>query len=398
MNNNYILRKKEELKFLNSYLNKPLHLSEIKNIEQVLKVKERIINKMRKESRVKFHHHLTNNNQVSFKNNFFNYSYTYERFNGFINVENFANEFYSILSNIETVTYFTNCGMTAIVSLLSSTCLSNDISIDLLYEETYFETIKYINIVNKNSKIKALYIDSIASDFVFNINEDKIKKYNYVIIDSTCYIAKEYSDMIKRIIKLNIPCILVRSITKLDMMGTEYSHMGCVSFVYTKKMMTEELQKIIDNCKHLIGVYGACLTPENFPPFLLDTKLKRLNEKRINVVQRNTELASKILKENGFEVELPNHREFCLIYMGRVNDTLDILKNKIIQFCKKEKKSVYHAVSFGFDYIAIDCYQNFSDNSIKFRICLNDIPMKDIKLIMNDFILFLKSDILNGVR
>ena len=49
-----------------------------------------------------------------------------------------------------------------------------------------------------------------------------------------------------------------------------------------------------------------------------------------------------------------------------------ILKNKIIKFCKKGKNSVYHAVSFGFDY-----YQNFLDNSIKFRIWLNDDFVSD---------------------
>lgn len=66
--------------------------------------------------------------------------------------------------------------MTAIASLLSSLCLSNNISVDLLYEETYFETMKYINIINKN---KAIYIDSIASDFDFKLNEELIKKYKY---------------------------------------------------------------------------------------------------------------------------------------------------------------------------------------------------------------------------
>ena len=48
--------------------------------------------------------------------------------------------------------------------------LSNNISIDLLYEEAYFETMKYINIINKNSSLKALYIYSIASDFDFKLN------------------------------------------------------------------------------------------------------------------------------------------------------------------------------------------------------------------------------------
>lgn len=73
---------------------------------------------------------------------------------------------------------------------------------------------------------------------------------------------------------------------------------------------------------------------------------------------------------------------------------MDTLKNKIVNFCNKEKWSIYHAVSFGFDYIAIDCYQNFLDNSIKFRICLNDDSIDNIKYIANEFINFINNDIL----
>lgn len=394
MNNDYFARKQQELNLLNSYLSKPFSISELCTVEQVLELKNKIVDGIRKQSRNIFYHHLTNNNQVSFKNEIFDYYYTYERFNGFIFIDKFANYFYNIPAKYESSSFFTNCGMTAITSLLSSMCLSNNISIDLLYEETYFETIKYINIVNKKGSQSALYIDSIASDFDFKLNEELIKKYNYIIIDSTCFIGKKYSSMIKNIINLNIPCILVRSITKLDMVGTEYSHMGSVSFIYNKNIINETFEKIINDCKHLIGVYGACLIPENFPPFLLDKRLMKLNEKRINTVQNNNELVYKILSSNGFDVVLPNHKEFCLVYIGKTDYDLDTLKNKIVNFCNKEKWSIYHAVSFGFDYIAIDCYQNFLDNSIKFRICLNDDSIDNIKYIANEFINFINNDIL----
>lgn len=38
---------------------------------------------------------------------------------------------------------------------------------------------KYINIINKNNSLKAIYIDSIASDFDFKLNEELIKKNKY---------------------------------------------------------------------------------------------------------------------------------------------------------------------------------------------------------------------------
>lgn len=48
MNNNYFLRKKQELELLNSYLKKPLNIKTINSVEQVLNLKNHIINNMKK--------------------------------------------------------------------------------------------------------------------------------------------------------------------------------------------------------------------------------------------------------------------------------------------------------------------------------------------------------------
>ncbi|MFR6124089.1 hypothetical protein [Faecalibacillus intestinalis] len=112
----------------------------------------------------------------------------------------------------------------------------SDVRIDLLYEETY-ETIKYLSIVNKEqAKYKALYIDTIASTFSFDISKELLCQYNYILIDTTCFLGDEFSKIISYIYEQNIPCILVRSHTKLDLVGTEYSHMGSVSFIKPKRM------------------------------------------------------------------------------------------------------------------------------------------------------------------
>lgn len=384
--NNYKLRKEKEFSILNSYAYKIENYS-FNNIVDIINSKNNLVRSIREKNRNEYDHNLTNNTQVSFHNKYFDYTYTYERFNGLIQVKNFASKFYKIEAKNNN-TYFTNSGMTAITSLLSTLCLLNNIRIEMLYDETYFETIKYINVVNKNSKKKALYIDTIASDFTFDIDDELINKYDYIIVDTTCYLPEMFSSYVNKIKK---PLIFVRSHTKIDLIGTEYSHIGSISFLNIEN--NEEYLKIEADCKHLIGVYGACLIPENYPTFMMDNKLSRLGKIRNNIIKENTNKFAYKLREIGVNIEVPNHQQFCMIYLGNINIKLDELKKKIIEFCNKNREyGIYHAVSFGFDYIAIDCYQNFIDNTYKIRVSLGDMPDEIIDNFAILFIEFLLSE------
>lgn len=392
--NNYLDTKKLEIEYLAGLSDYPLvNLDNIVSFKNLFEIKEEIVKSIRKKSVEKYYHPLTNQNQLCFETNFFKYSYTYERFNGFIEIDNFAKDFYKINRNLVNHTYFSNCGMSSIVSLLTSIISANNIAVDLLYEETYFETIKYINMIaDKSNIIKSLYIDSIASDF--NFNKINIDDYTCVIIDTTCFFGSEFSDFIEYILDNNKYCILVRSHTKLDLLSTEYSHIGSVSFVYPNKISDEQInlyKKIESDCKHLIGVYGACLPPEKFPEFMFDEGLIKLNKRKINKVRENNKLLVEILLNNNIFVVLPSHKQFCLIYLKSNDYNLNDLKSEIIKFCNLNSDNYYlrHAVSFGFDYIAIDCYQNFIDNTFKIRVCMNDMTKDDVIIFSNILLEFL---------
>lgn len=87
--------------------------------------------------------------------------------------------------------------------------------------------------------------------------------------------------------------------------------------------------------------------------------------------------------------------QFVIIYLGNLNIELVDLKRKIIEFCNKYRKyNIYHAVSFGFDYIAIDCYKNFLDGSYKIRISTSDLPEETIIFFKEQFVKFLNKKIL----
>ena len=390
--NNYITDKIKEINSLDNNIT-----IKTNDIFEILDIKERVVKELRDKNEKKYYHNLTNNNQISFKNNILSYDYTYERFNGFIEIDKFVNNFYKINKSYLTYNYFTNCGMSAIISLLTSIVLSNNCSIDLLYEETYFETIKYLMMINKiENNNKFLYIDSIASIFEFDIGKYDLSKYIGIIIDTTCFEGYEFKEMIESIIKSNKLCILVRSHTKIDILATEYSHLGSVSFIYPKEIKDSDKElfdKIKFDCRHLIGVYGACLPPNRFPEFMLDKDINLLNHKRLNKVKRNNEKLFKYLLNKNIDIELPNHKQFTLIYLGNLSCELDELKKKIIDFCNtfKNRIPIYHAVSFGFDYIAIDCYQNYIDKKYKIRICMSDYPDEINNIFYKELHSFLKN-------
>ena len=274
----YTADKNSELNILSNHCGKKQKFN-LKNSKDFLLNKAKLIKEMKFYNFDKYYHDLSNKSSFNIDEKILKYNYTYERFNGQVTVNNFIEEFYGYTGFLYKH-YFTNCGMSAITSLLTSLSCYNNVKVDLLYGETYFETIKLICNLIKDTKYtsKALYIDSIASDFSFDIASNILDMYDYIIIDTTCYLSNKYINLINRIVNnLNKPCILIRSHTKLDMASTEYSHLGSVTFLYNQSIYTDKLGKVIEDCRHIIGVIGACLPPEKFPQFMINKQFVELN-------------------------------------------------------------------------------------------------------------------------
>lgn len=377
----YINDKNKELNLLSLYCGNKIQ-NKYNNPHGCLMQKEMLVKQMKFQNFDKYYHDLSNKTSLNINDKNFSYKYTYERFNGHLVVNNFVEDFYGFKGYLYEH-FFSNCGMSAITSLLTSMICYNNIKIDLMYSETYFETIKLISNLTKNLvyQKRALYIDSIANDFNFDISEAIINQYDFIVIDTTCFLSYKFHEFINKIIqKYCKPCLLVRSHTKLDMGGTEYSHLGSVTFLFNEQIETKLLKKIIEDCKHIIGVIGACLPPEKFPQFMIDENFIVLNKKRVKRIESNTEYMASIFKENGIDLKVPNHKQFCLYNFSNPHLEIFEMKEKIVDFCKEYSKlGIYHAVSFGFDFIAIDGYENFNDKKFKIRISLCDFPISLIK-------------------
>ena len=395
--------KKNEIKYLekkyNINISKTFSLEEYSKIKRNLFVSE-LINKNLT---------VTNNhckpNIINYNNKKISYSYSYLRFDSNIVYSNFAKDFYNIRFNIKEKTFFTNCGMSAISALfLSLQKVIKNLEIVFLDRDIYFETYDFYNKyilmkdLNEESNIKIIYLDSICKNFNFKNYEEIILGKNKpfaIIFDTTCFDSKEIQSFINKLVSKNIFCIFVRSHTKLDMLATEVTSLGSLSFVIPTNIKLEKfkvIKEIISNFYYLLGKFGVLCTPDKFPEFIFDKDFKIINYHRISNLQKNNiNLYNEIKDLKTGSSILPTHKKFVLFITNNSissDEQRIIIENKIKRFVKNFD-SINSACSFGFDYVAIDSYYDINEENYVIRISMNDdyknkINLKLIKEFLND--------------
>ena len=244
------------------------------------------------------------------------------------------------------------------------------------------------------SSKKIVYIDSIAKKYNFE-NYKKIIKNSenifLIIIDTTCFLPQEFSELVSLILKKDILCILVRSHTKLDMFGAEISSMGSILYLIPDNSNFEIIKNIIKENYYLLGKFGTLCLPEKFPEFIFEKKFRLINDERIKRIENNNFHLYKFLKNNlkKGRIILPNHQKFVLYILE--NKKMSMNKNSLDNIIKefaKNKTEIFSACSFGFDYIALDSYYDINENGYVIRISMNDscnvTVFYDIEEFIND--------------
>ena len=335
---------------------------------------------------------ITNRNSTKtlniFNNTKFLYGYSYERYDSYINYPNFCSEFYKVkvTQKYKSKVFFTNSGMSAITSLLLAiNNILDKFSFVFPDKDIYFETYdfynKYINKYNDcNNEI--IYIDTISKNFDIEKYKMIIDKNNYifaVIIDTTCFVPEELNKLIKYVMKKNKLCILVRSHTKLDMMGSEISGLGSILYLIPNNLNEDyfnKIKKIMSESYYLLGKFGALCLPDKFPEFIFFDKFKIVNTERIKRIEKNNCSLYLYLKENlnKGKIILPNHKKFILYAIDNglfSEEQYNIIEKKIKDFVMNEE-DIFYACSFGFDYIALDVYYDINEKNYVMRISMND--------------------------
>ena len=382
--NDYKIRKQNEKDFLLQYANKNDYTDKMA-IVTAIKSKEIIRRDVR----------LTNLTDDIFKFGINSLEYSYLRFNNNYTIKNesYLTGYKNSKKIYEKTIYF-NSGMSAITALLESVFECGGTKI-IYSKDIYFETYKILQTKNKKmARKKIMYFDSIDPNFKLEYVKNISKFSNIIgcIIDTTCLTNNNMKEIIDKILDKNQFVFLVKSLTKLDMLGTEYSRMGVLTMLLPKninKYLATIYTKLFIGIKQKSINYNCCPSPFDFPPFWDSKDFFKLNNARISQITKNVNLMYQSIKNTNyanFKIIKPNHNLF-LLFLPKQNFS----RGELINICKnianslKIKYDMKYCGSFGFDFIAIDTYINISDNKETIRLSLNDYDSDLIQKFSTDF-------------
>lgn len=394
--------KKNEINYLKKKFN--ISFPPKVSLEQYIEIKRNELLSFQEKHRLNITNSDVEKDKTIFTNPKISFRYSYARFDSYINYSDFLTDFYYINNKkYKTKLFFTNSGMSAITSLLMALKqIYKDYQFLFPDKDVYFETYDFYNKYIKENTCgerKIVYIDTIAKLFdadkylnFLNVNNDIFA----IIIDTTCFMPSDLKKFISNILEKNIFCILIRSHTKLDMLGAELSSLGSLLYLIPNDIGDNEfeiIKKIIAESYYVLGKFGSLCLPENFPEIIFDKSFKKINEQRIKRIEKNNYSLFTYLKDsiNRGRVILPAHKKFVLYIIDNnisCNDQNEIIEKKIKKLVNNDCQ-LYSACSFGFDYIALDSYYDINEKNYVIRISMNDsirdeTILKKIKEFIND--------------
>ena len=394
--------KKNEINYLKKKFN--ISFPPKVSLEQYIEIKRNELLSFQEKHRLNITNSDVEEDKTIFTNPKISFRYSYARFDSYINYSDFLTDFYYINNKkYKTKLFFTNSGMSAITSLLMALKqICKDYQFLFPDKDVYFETYDFYNKYIKENTCgerKIVYIDTIAKLFdadkylnFLNVNNNIFA----IIIDTTCFMPSDLSKFISNILEKNIFCILIRSHTKLDMLGAELSSLGSLLYLIPNDIGDNEfeiIKKIIAESYYVLGKFGSLCLPENFPEIIFDKSFKKINEQRIKRIEKNNYSLFTYLKDsiNRGRVILPAHKKFVLYIIDNnisCNDLNEIIEKKIKKLVNNDCQ-LYSACSFGFDYIALDSYYDINEKNYVIRISMNDsirdeTILKKIKEFIND--------------
>lgn len=394
--------KKNEINYLKKKFN--ISFPPKVSLEQYIEIKRNELLSFQEKHRLNITNSDVEEDKTIFTNPKISFRYSYARFDSYINYSDFLTDFYYINNKkYKTKLFFTNSGMSAITSLLMALKqICKDYQFLFPDKDVYFETYDFYNKYIKENTCgerKIVYIDTIAKLFdadkylnFLNVSNDIFA----IIIDTTCFMPSDLKKFISNILEKNIFCILIRSHTKLDMLGAELSSLGSLLYLIPNDIGDNEfeiIKKIIAESYYVLGKFGSLCLPENFPEIIFDKRFKKINEQRIKRIEKNNYSLFTYLKDsiNRGRVILPAHKKFVLYIIDNnisCNDQNEIIEKKIKKLVNNDCQ-LYSACSFGFDYIALDSYYDINEKNYVIRISMNDsirdeTILKKIKEFIND--------------
>lgn len=229
-------------------------------------------------------------------------------------------------------------------------------------------------------RTRILLVDSSASTR-FDDYRCAPPRADLVLFDTTCFAqsSSRIGTVIDRALAQDLPVALVRSHAKLDSLGIEYGRLGSIVLLgprsSTSCSSVESLRHAIDDA---VRLHGVAALPAHFPPFSGTAEYRRLTRARtasiICSTRRMTRWLAGVLSprsvrsfRHGLYLALVPDRDFALKDVKRLADDL-------CRALARQRLPVKHAGSFGFDFVAVEWFDDPLLRRNVIRVAGADLP------------------------
>lgn len=296
-------------------------------------------------------------------------------------------------------TIYTASGMSALAALFTALARLHDSVQVLVPEPCYSETRELlrsfgdrISLLSESpatlhfrsgNAFRVLLLDS-SSPATVDLECLPATRIDLLIFDTTCYWRS--SGRLRRIVnwalRAKLPLALVRSHTKLDCLGTEYGRLGSIVAASPLQCMLMQRMKWMSRLVELIDdsmrLFGLAPTIASLPPFAGDRRFHHCSNIRLAAVIRNNRRMARLLARqlHGRVVSEFQHGLYLTLTPEQHLSRIETAANAAA-LCKELIAAglpVLHAGSFGFDFIAIECFTDPRSGRQVIRVAASDIP------------------------
>ena len=396
----YFLRKSREIALLNRCLNAPLSLDRPNSPAEVIGHKFQIASALKAEYAIQ-DWALTETawaHPGRMKAGPFEFSYDYQR----ADLEVKGPPFYSFRSSDSHDTIYTSSGMAAISAVLFATSRLMASADIVVLPGSYGETVELIDIHARHLKIvqpetppcdiatvsarnRILLLDtSTPTHGIEAVMSCTTPHLSLVVFDTTCFSSG--SGRLGRVLswarRCRLPIVLVRSHTKLDSLGVEYGRLGSAVFVDAKAPADSPerdfLRSLANETRQAVRLFGGAALPAHFPPFAGSEAYRRLTDRRVAAILRNSRRTARYFSEalagsagqlnyaHGLYLTLAPRRP---VDENRARDLADRLSNDL----SEAGLPVRHAGSFGFDFVATEWFHDTLSDRYVIRMAVPDL-------------------------
>lgn len=228
---------------------------------------------------------------------------------------------------------------------------------------------------------RVLLLDSCVSSGFDDYRRIPTCDVDLVLFDTTCFWrdSSRIRTAIDWALQSKRPMVLVRSHAKLDSVGIEYGRLGSVAFLAHPDVWAASLRQLHRQAETSIRLYGLAAIPAHFPPFAGGAEYGEMSRARTASIIRSTRRIARRLRE-----QLARHdavREFrhglYLALVPRGEREVKDVKRAAAHLgsaLSAQRLPVRHAGSFGFDFIAVECFYDAIVGRNVIRVAGADLP------------------------